>query len=83
MVKPGRRAPGCWCGYGPWHHAGHPYPPYYPPPGFYCAPPQRRSAGRAVDAEELADYLRDLEEQIARVRRDLDEIRRPSGAAER
>lgn len=74
----------CWCGHGPWHYHGYPYPPmaaYAPQPAYY--PPaepaepygrRRRRRGR-VDAEELADYLHELEEEITRIRRELDELR--------
>ena len=61
----------CWCGHGPWHHDRYSYPPPgYPPPEPYGRPRRRR-----LDADELADYLQELGEEIARVRRDLDEIR--------
>jgi hypothetical protein len=72
-----------WCGHGPWHHQMYPYPPPYPPPGYYYPPPPfqygtppGRRRRRAADAEELADYLQQLEEEIASVRRDLDDLRR-------
>jgi hypothetical protein len=71
----------CWCGHGPWHHQMYPYPPPYPPPGYYPPPPVQygmppgRRRRRAADAEELADYLQQLEEEIANVRRDLDDLR--------
>ncbi|MBF6354941.1 hypothetical protein IU449_10355 [Nocardia higoensis] len=78
----------CWCGHGPWHYHGYAYPPggaYGPPPAYYPAvePPEpygygrrrrRRGQGRA-DADELADYLHELEEEIVRLRRELDELR--------
>lgn len=69
----------CWCGHGPWHYHGYPYPPmaaYAPPPAYYppAEPYGRRRRGR-VDAEELADYLHELEEEITRIRRELDELR--------
>jgi hypothetical protein len=54
---------------------------YTPSPAYYpTAEPtepygwRRRRRGRA-DAEELADYLHELEEEIARIRRELDELR--------
>jgi hypothetical protein len=71
----------CWCGHGPWHHYGYPYPPaavYGPPPPMYYQPAEpyrRRRRGRA-DAEELAYYLGELEAEVARIRRELDELRR-------
>ena len=68
----------CWCGHGPWHYHGYPYPPqaYGPPPSMYYPPgqPYRR---RRPDAEELADYLGELEAEVARIRRELDELRKP------
>jgi hypothetical protein len=70
----------CWCGHGPWHYHGYPYPPaaaYGPPPAMYYPPaePYRRRRRRA-DAGELADYLDELEAEVARIRRELDELRR-------
>jgi hypothetical protein len=77
----------CWFGHGPWHYHGYPYPPPYPVPGHYFPPefgppPRWGTRRRPADADELAEYLQPLEEEIARVRRDLDELR-GSGAAER
>lgn len=78
----------CWCGHGPWHYyQGYPYPPpagYGPPPSEYYPPasPVRRLRRRRADAEELTDYLEDLEEEIARIRGELDELRRPETADE-
>jgi hypothetical protein len=71
----------CWCGHGPWHHYGYPYPPpaaYGPPATMYYEPaePYRRRRRRQADAEELADYLGELEAEVARIRRELDELRR-------
>jgi hypothetical protein len=73
----------CWHAHGPWCHGYQPYPPpeYYPPPESYYPPP-RRSRRRARDADDLADYLRDLEDEIARVRRDLADLQ-GAGTAER
>ena len=62
-------------GYGPGygcHHGGHGYGAgnvYGPPPGQ----PVARRGGRARDLEDYAD---DLAEELARVRRDLQEQRR-------
>jgi hypothetical protein len=71
----------CW--HGHWHHGCYPYPPpYLPPyPAAYppesCYPPPRwRPRRRTADTEELAEYLRGLEEEVARVRGELEEIRR-------
>lgn len=76
----------CWCGHGPWHHQGYPYPAgqgYGPPPGTYYEPrPYRRRRHGHADAEELADYLDELEAEVTHIRRDLDELRR-TDAAER
>ena len=71
----------CWCGHGPWHYQGYPYPyppPAYapPPPGYYPpAEPYGRRRRRRADAEELSDYLHELETEVARIRRELDELR--------
>ncbi|MCZ4581997.1 hypothetical protein M0655_18805 [Gordonia amicalis] len=72
----------CWCGHGPWHYHGYPYPPpgaYAPPPPppAYYAPDEQygRRRRRRADAEELADYLQDLEEEVTRIRHELDELR--------
>ncbi|MCH0561107.1 MULTISPECIES: restriction endonuclease subunit S domain-containing protein [Streptomyces] len=65
----------CWCGHGPWHHYMHPYPPgYYLPPEHYGPPPEQPR--RTAETEELTGFLRRLEEEIAALRRDLDELRR-------
>lgn len=81
----------CWCGHGPWHYHGYPYPPQYPPPypppGYY--PPEelderavrRRRRRRGRDPEELEDYLQDLQEEIDRVRQELAAMRQ-SGETE-
>ncbi len=70
----------CWCGHGPWHYHGYPYPPAYgPPPGTYYPPGEPYGYGRRrrrrADAEELADYLDELQAEVARVRRELDDLR--------
>ena len=62
-----------WCfGYGPGYEYGAPpdlpYPPY-----------ARR--GRRTRARDLEDYLEDLEDELARVRRDLQELREPGTGA--
>ena len=72
---------GCWCGHGPWHHWG--YGPGYPPPWYepagYGPPGYERRRGRRpalarLDEEDLRDYLEDLEEEVARVRQDLERL---------
>lgn len=70
----------CWCGHGPWHYQGYPYPPpagYVPPPPAYypSGEPYGRRRRRRADAEELAEYLHELEGEIARIGRELDELR--------
>jgi hypothetical protein len=71
----------CGHGHGPCHCHGYPYPPAYgPPPAAYYPPAGPYGYGygrrrRRVDAEDLADYLQDLEAEVARVRRELDELR--------
>ncbi len=74
----------CCYGHGPCHyHHGYGYPPAYgPPPAAYYPPAEPYGYGygrrrrRRIDAEELADYLEDLEAEVARVRRELDELRK-------
>jgi hypothetical protein len=66
----------CWCGHGPWHRYGYPYPPpgYYPPE--YYEPAQRpRPRRRAADTQELAEYLAQLEQQLAAIRREVEQLR--------
>ncbi|HSK33363.1 MAG TPA: hypothetical protein VK903_07755 [Propionicimonas sp.] len=53
----------------------YPPPPYYPPPEEYEGPRRRRRRRR--DADELEDYLQDLEDEIGRVRRELAAQREP------
>jgi hypothetical protein len=76
----------CWCGHGPWHYHGYPYPPpylppQYPPSAYYQPeelderPVRRRRRRRARDPEELEDYLQDLQEEIDRVRQELTALR--------
>jgi len=71
----------CWCGHGPWHRfgpmAGSGYGPGYGHwhggygPEFPRGPRRRRAR-----AEELEDYLSDLEEQVAAARAELEELRK-------
>ena len=78
----------CWHAHGPWCHGPYVYPPpgyyaadYYPPTDDYPPPPPRaRARRRSMDADELAEYLQRLEDEVARVRRDLDELRGSSAA---
>ena len=67
----------CWCGHGPWHHHVHPCAPGYPPPEYYGPPPER--SRRPSETDDLTGFLRRLEEEIAGLRRDLDDLRRSSG----
>ncbi|MEU3098123.1 hypothetical protein ABZ690_25985 [Streptomyces sp. NPDC006967] len=68
----------CWCGHGPWHHYVHPHAPgYYSPPEYYGPPPE--PPRRTAEPEDLTGLLRRLEEEIAGLRRDLDDVRRSSG----
>lgn len=77
----------CWCGHGPWHHWGPGYrygraygygPEYgYGPgmgPGLARGPRRRRSR-----IEDLEEYLGDLQEEMAAVRAELEEMKRRSG----
>lgn len=69
----------CSCGHGPWHYREYsdPAPEAYPPAPL-CYPATEgygRRRRRRVHAEELADYLRGLGEEIARIREELDELR--------
>ncbi len=71
----------CHYGHGPCHcHHGYPCAPAYGPPGAYYPPPEPYGYGRRrrrrVDAEDLAEHLQDLEAEVARVRRELDELRK-------
>ncbi len=79
----------CWCGHGPWHHWGYgPDYGYGPPHGYgpgYGPPPYGRRMRRQVrrwepEEEDLREYLEDLEEEIGRVRDEL-EARRSGPAA--
>ncbi len=68
----------CRCGHGPWHHWGHGYCYGYGPGYGYGSPPGQpypRSARRGKRARELEDYVQDLEEELAHVRRELQELR--------
>ena len=73
----------CWCGHGPWHHYGYAYPPSYGPRGAYPPPTDDYHQGhhgpplpprRRRDPEELQDYLQDLEEELTRLRQELNEL---------
>ena len=70
----------CCChGHGHLQHGCFGYSPGYeygPPPG----PPYARR-GRRTRARDLEDYLEDLEDELARVRRDLQELREPGTEA--
>jgi hypothetical protein len=67
----------CWCGHGPWHHwgPGCGYGPGYGyGPGFgpgVARGPRRRRAR----VEDLEDYLGDLEDEVAAVRAELEELK--------
>lgn len=76
----------CWCGHGPWHYHEYPYMrSAYAPPAVCAHPPstypvaggygRRRRLGRRAEADELADYLHELEAEIAHIRGELDELR--------
>lgn len=73
----------CWCGHGAWHHHVYPYPPpYLPPyasPGSHPPPRERHQAPHPphhpAGPDELQDYLRQLEAEAARVRRELEDMR--------
>jgi hypothetical protein len=63
----------CWCGHGPWHHSGYAYPlPYYypqPPPPAYRPGPREPDARTRL--EELETTLRDLHDELARLREEM------------
>ena len=69
----GYRHPHHWCfGPGPGYEYG-------PPPGLPYPPYPRR--GRRTRTRDLEDYLEDLEDEIAGVRRQLQELREPGTEA--
>ena len=71
------------CGYGHGHHGGYGYGPPPPTPWAGYGPgygPRRRR--HRVDEEELADYLRGLEEEAGQVREELEQLRGSRGAGE-
>lgn len=68
------------CGHCHWHPWGYAAPPAYPPPSYY--PPPEAPPARARGADELGALLQDLQEELATIRRELDELRR-SGAGQR
>ena len=66
------------CGYGHSHHYGY-APGYGPPPpgpGYGPGYGPRRRRRRAVEEEDLAAYLEDLEDEVGQVRDDLERLRR-------
>lgn len=73
--------------YGPPPYEAAPYGPparYGPPPGAGFRRRRRMRPGWTwePDEEELAAYLRDLEDQVGQVRQELEELRRARGAEE-
>jgi hypothetical protein len=71
----------CCCGHGPWHRCGGPgYWPGYGP-GYYGPELARSPRRRHARAEELEDYLGELEDELAAVRAELEELR-GSGSAQ-
>jgi hypothetical protein len=76
-----------WCGYGHCHHYGpghchHWDYGYGPPPPYGPGYGPRRRRRRAADEEDLAEYLRDLEEETGQVREELERLRGSRSAAE-
>ena len=64
----------CCChDYGHWCFGHAPSYEYGPPPGLLYRPYARR--GRRTRTRDLEDYLEDLEDELARVRRDPQELR--------
>ena len=67
------------CGFGHCHHGDYGYGPPPPWPGY--GPGRgpgygpRRRRHRAPDEEDLAEYLRDLEEETGQVRAELERLR--------
>ena len=71
------------CGYGHCHHWGYGYGPPPPPwAGYGPGYGPRRRRRRAADEEDLAEYLRDLEEEAGQVREELERLRGSRGAEE-
>ncbi|HLI14548.1 MAG TPA: hypothetical protein VKV23_00660 [Acidimicrobiales bacterium] len=67
---------GCWCGHRPWHRWGPPWYGYGPGPGFGYGPGFARGPRRRrTRAEELEAYVRDLEEELATVKAELEDLR--------
>lgn len=52
-------------------------------PGFGYGPPYPQYArrGRRIRARDLEDYVEDLEDELARVRRELQDLREPGPEA--
>lgn len=72
----------CWCGHGPWHHWGPGCGPGYGyGPGFGAGyggrfgPGERGPGRRRPRVEDLEEYLSDLEDQVASVRAELEELK--------
>ena len=61
------------CYHGPCHHGGH---HGYGASYGYGPPPGQAFARRGRRARDLEDYAEDLEEELARVRHDLQELSR-------
>ena len=80
----------CCHGYCQHHHWCYGPPPYGPPevyepvygPGYGLRRRGRPGRARALDEDDLAGYLHDLEDEIGRVRRELEELRRSRGTPE-
>jgi hypothetical protein len=68
----------CCHGYCHHHHWCYGSPPYGPPEayGLGYGPWRRGRPRRAPDEDDLAGYLHDLEDEIGRVRGELEELRR-------
>ncbi len=68
----------CWHAHGYVHHHCFGYDPGY---GYGPPSPPYARRGRRSRARDLEDYLEDLEDELARVRRELQDLREQGAEA--